>query len=154
MKKVLFVCLGNICRSPIAEGLALKISMEKGLQERVSFDSCGTGAYHIGEQPDPRTIENARKNGVVLSHAARQFDKSDFRVFDYIITMDQANMKNIKMLDQAEAFEDKLFLMRSFDKLNLGADVPDPYFGGEQGFQEVFEILERSVEEFINQKII
>lgn len=153
MKKILFVCLGNICRSPLAEGLANKIAKESGLEQKVVFDSCGTGAYHIGEQPDPRTMANAKSNGLIIKHQARQFDKSDFREFDYILAMDQDNLANIKKIDQTSAFEDKLFLMRDFDSLSPGADVPDPYFGGSEGFQNVYDILERSINEFMNKKL-
>ena len=154
MKKVLFVCLGNICRSPLAEGLAIKLASEMGLNNQVEFDSCGTSNYHIGDQPDKRTIENAEANGLKLNHKARQFDKRDFRDFDFIITMDTANMSNVKKLDQEGQFGDKLYLMREFDTEDKGADVPDPYFGGPKGFQEVYDILERSVKSFIEEKIV
>lgn len=153
MKKVLFVCLGNICRSPLAEGLANKIAKKNGISDKVYFDSCGTSKYHIGEQPDERTIRNAADNGVKLDHKARQFEKKDFRDFDYILAMDSANLSNIKILDQADQFGDKLYLMRDFDPDNPGADVPDPYFGGEQGFQNVYDILERSVNNFIETEL-
>ncbi|QSE97680.1 low molecular weight protein-tyrosine-phosphatase [Fulvivirga lutea] len=153
MEKVLFVCLGNICRSPLAEGLAIKLSKELGVEKKVEFDSCGTSNYHIGEKPDKRTIENAEENGLKLNHKARQFDKADFREFDYIIAMDQANLSNIKKLDQEGQFDDKLYLMREFDNEDKGADVPDPYFGGPKGFQEVYDILERSVQKFLEEKI-
>lgn len=154
MKKVLFVCLGNICRSPLAEGLAKHLVEEKGVSDQFYFDSCGTSKYHIGEQPDERTIDNAVNNGIKLDHQARQFDKRDFRDFDYIIAMDAANLSNIRILDQADQFGDKLYLMRDFDPKNPGADVPDPYFGGEAGFQNVFDILNRSVNNFIDTELI
>ncbi len=152
MSKVLFVCLGNICRSPLAKGLAIKIAEEKGLHERLYFDSCGTSHYHIGGQPDARTVENAKKNGLILNNIARQFGKKDFREFDFILVMDKDNMTNIKKLDQSNEFVEKLFLMRDFDFIEAGGDVPDPYFGGEEGFQEVYEILERSITNFIETK--
>ncbi|MEQ8927690.1 MAG: low molecular weight protein-tyrosine-phosphatase [Fulvivirga sp.] len=152
MEKVLFVCLGNICRSPLAEGLANKLSKELGVSEKVKFDSCGTSNYHIGEQPDKRAIQNAQENGLKLNHKARQFDKADFREFDYIIAMDSANLTNINKLDQEGQFEEKLYLMRQFDDEDKGADVPDPYFGGPEGFQQVYDILERSVKKFLVEK--
>ncbi|MEQ8474979.1 low molecular weight protein-tyrosine-phosphatase [Fulvivirga sp.] len=154
MKKVLFVCLGNICRSPLAEGLAKHLANEKGVSDQFYFDSCGTSRYHIGEQPDDRTLKNAANNGIKLDHQARQFEKKDFRDFEYILAMDAANLSNIKILDQAKQFGDKLYLMRDFDPNNPGADVPDPYFGGEQGFQNVYDILERSVNNFIETELI
>lgn len=153
MVKVLFVCLGNICRSPLAQGLMEKKISEIGLSNFIQVDSCGTSSYHIGQQPDERTLKNALRNGLTLNHQARQLIRKDFRDFDYILAMDQANLDCAKRLDQTHEFAEKLQLMRDFDPLNPGADVPDPYFGGEEGFQHVYDILERSVENFI-QKII
>ncbi|MBL6447236.1 low molecular weight phosphotyrosine protein phosphatase [Fulvivirga sp. 29W222] len=153
MIKVLFVCLGNICRSPLAQGLLEKKIKELGLNDQMEVDSCGTSQYHIGEQPDGRTVQNALKNGIKLEHKARQFSKKDFRVFDYIVAMDSANMECIRRLDQTHEFSDKFMLIRDFDAVDKGADVPDPYFGGEEGFQQVFLILQRSVNEFLNHVI-
>ena len=146
----LFVCLGNICRSPLAHGILLKEINDRNLQNIISVDSCGTSQYHIGEQPDSRTRANAELNGVWLNHQARQFERADFRKFDYILAMDRANYKNVIRLDQTSEFEHKVHLMRDFDPLDKGADVPDPYVGGEQGFQHVFDILDRSVDDFLN----
>lgn len=151
MVKVLFVCLGNICRSPLAQGLMEKKIKEAGLEGEVSVDSCGTSAYHIGEQPDERTVKNALKNGLKLNHQARQFIRKDFREFDYILVMDEANLQCARRMDQTKEFSDKLHLMRDFDPVEKGADVPDPYFGGEEGFQNVYNILERSVSHFLEQ---
>ncbi len=152
MKKVLFVCLGNICRSPLAEGLAIKLAEELGISDQVSFDSCGTGNYHIGELPDSRTRNNAEQNGLKLTSRARQFEKKDFRAFDHILVMDAANLSNIKKIDMTNQFSAKIQLMRDFDPQFKGEDVPDPYFGGEKGFQEVYEILNRSVGQFLREK--
>lgn len=143
MKKVLFVCLGNICRSPLAEGIFRKKVAERGLEQGFKIDSCGTAAYHIGEQPDERSAENALQNGVLLDHKGRQFSKSDFEEFDYIIAMDKSNLSNIQALEKNRA-GCELVLMRNFDDQGINQDVPDPYYGGEKGFQEVFEILDRS----------
>ncbi|UII32985.1 low molecular weight phosphotyrosine protein phosphatase [Fulvivirga ulvae] len=153
MIKVLFVCLGNICRSPLAQGLMEMKIDELGLNDQIKVDSCGTSQYHIGEQPDERTLKNALKNGLKLEHQARQFSRKDFRTFDYIVTMDKANMDCVKRLDQTNEFSDKFMLIRDFDPVDKGADVPDPYFGGEEGFQHVYLILQRSVSEFLNQII-
>ncbi len=154
MKKVLFVCLGNICRSPLAEGLAIKISAELGISDQVTFDSCGTGNYHIGELPDERTRKNAKQNGLELTSQARQFDKKDFREFDYILAMDSANLSNIKKIDMTNQFDKIMGLMRDYDLEFKGQDVPDPYFGGEQGFQEVYNIIERSVRQFLTAEFL
>lgn len=153
MIKVLFVCLGNICRSPLAEGIMRQKIKERNLESQISVDSCGTSKYHIGEQPDPRTVDNAKQHNIHLNHQARQFHKEDFRKFDYILAMDSANMHLIKRLDQTHEFENKLALMRSYDPEQPNSDVPDPYFGGEDGFEEVYKILNRSVDEFLNHLI-
>jgi len=150
MIRVLFVCLGNICRSPMAEGIFKDMIKEKKLEENVFCDSAGTSDWHIGEQPDPRAIENARLNGVELNHAARQFSPDDLLEFDYVLVMDHNNLAIVK--DLAETYPDvnpEIFLTREFDKPQNSLVVPDPYFGGEDGFQEVFEILIQSSRNFL-----
>ena len=148
MKKVLIVCLGNICRSPLAEALFTKHIKEAGLYDKYLADSCGTAAYHNGEQPDSRSRANARENGFDYSHQARQIADEDFREFDLIIPMDISNMKNLEKADSGE--KASIRLMRDFDLGFEGADVPDPYFGGDQGFQQVFEILDRSTKALLD----
>lgn len=145
---VLFVCLGNICRSPLAEGLFKKHVHDAGLGHRFHIDSCGTSNYHIGDQPDPRTRKNAASNGLQLNHQARQLDTSDFSSFHYILAMDESNLDNIKRLDGWENHEN-IHLMRAFDPQGYNKAVPDPYFGGDKGFQEVYEILDRSTFHFL-----
>ena len=148
---MLFVCLGNICRSPLAEGILIHLIKEQGLEEKIAVDSAGTANYHIGERPDPRTIQNAFENGVELPSRARQFSRDDFSRFDYIIPMDSSNRNNIQYLENTESNPSyKIIKMRSFDPQNKNADVPDPYYGGEEGFQNVFEILYRSNQSFLN----
>ncbi|MCE7993292.1 MAG: low molecular weight phosphotyrosine protein phosphatase [Roseivirga sp.] len=142
---VLFVCLGNICRSPLAEGIFRDKVRAAGLEDRFEIDSCGTSAFHIGEQPDPRSRANAEANGVYLDHQARQFVGADFSDFDYILPMDSSNYRNVMRLEPVNA-HGKIVLMREFDDMAKGADVPDPYYGGERGFQNVFDILDRSTE--------
>ena len=146
---VLFVCLGNICRSPLAMSLFKHHVKEKGLQDQFYIDSCGTSHFHIGSEPDERTIENAFKNGLKVSHHARQLARTDLRKFDYILAMDRSNLKNIQLLDNTGEFRDKVFLMRDFDPEEKGTEVPDPYFGGAEGFQNVYEILNRSSKAFL-----
>lgn len=142
-KRILFVCLGNICRSPLAEGLFKKKIHEQDVAHLFEVDSCGTGNYHIGEQPDPRTIKNARQNGVVLEHVCRQLRASDFEYFDHLLVMDQSNYTNTLRVGE-ERYHYKVELMRKYDPRGRHENVPDPWFGGEEGFQEVFEILDRS----------
>tara|TARA_R110000796_G_scaffold252596_1_gene388388 strand:+ start:32097 stop:32582 length:486 start_codon:yes stop_codon:yes gene_type:complete len=151
--KVLFVCLGNICRSPLAEGIFKKKVEEKGLADRFVIDSCGTSNYHIGEQPDRRTIKNALANGVRLNHQGRQFTVQDFNDFDYIVAMDSSNVQNIEKL-RPEGNNKQTLLVRSFDELSMNKNVPDPYYGGENGFQEVFDILDRSIEGLVNHVVL
>lgn len=146
---VLFVCLGNICRSPLAEGIFRDKVRAAGLEDKFQIDSCGTSAFHIGEQPDPRSRANAEENGVHLNHQARQFVVSDFSDFDYILPMDSSNYRNVIRLEPAGA-QGRVVLMREFDSMATGADVPDPYYGGERGFQDVFDILDRSTQALLD----
>jgi len=148
MKKVLFVCLGNICRSPLAEALFNKHVKDAGLQDKYIGDSCGTAAYHTGEQPDGRSRANARENGFDYSHQARQLNTEDFSEFEFIIPMDASNMANIEKASPGGIAS--VQLMRDFDNGFEAAGVPDPYFGGDQGFQDVFEILDRSTKSFLD----
>lgn len=141
--KVLFVCLGNICRSPLAEGIFKKKVRDRGLNDDFEVDSCGTADYHIGQEPDARSAQNAIENDLFLDHIGRQFSTADFEKFDYIIAMDRSNLRDIQALEQNKNGY-QLTLMRSFDSLGINKDVPDPYYGGDEGFQEVFEILDRS----------
>lgn len=156
MIKVLFVCLGNICRSPLAEAIFLRLVKEKGLENVVNCDSAGTSDYHIGEAPDLRTLSNALKNGLKINHSARQFIQADLEQYDYIIAMDQNNLLNINRLKTDLAISsEKVWLMRDFeeDAELKSKDVPDPYFGGDKGFQNVYEILYRSNRNFLTHLI-
>lgn len=150
--KVLFVCLGNICRSPLAEAIFKHKVKARGLDQFIEGDSCGTSNYHIGDSPDPRTITNAGKNGIAIDHCGRQLIVDDLDNFDFILAMDKSNYQNILKLSNGSEFQHKIKLMREFDPKG-GEDVPDPYYGGEKNFQEVYEILDRSIEEFLNQVV-
>lgn len=152
MVRVLFVCLGNICRSPIAQGVFEQLLEERGLSDQVSADSAGTAAYHIGELPDERTRANARSHGIELTHRARQVSAADLQAFDYVITMDKSNYDNVLKLYQTAGGKAKALLqmMRSFDVSPDDVDVPDPYYGGAEGFEHVYQIVRRSAERLID----
>ena len=145
MTRILFVCLGNICRSPLAEAIFNHQIRTRDLAMKIESDSCGTADYHIGMSPDPRTIRNAHKNKIFINHLGRQFHPVDFEKFDLILPMDVSNRSHLFRMQHADQFTSKIKLMRSFDSKDKGADVPDPYHGDESDFQEVFEILNRSV---------
>ena len=136
------MCLGNICRSPTAEGVMLKLVREAALADRFVIDSAGTGAYHTGERADPRSREEALSRGVDLPSIARQFVEEDFDRFDYVIAMDRQNRRNFQTFVRTEADVAKVHLLRSFDTGANEPDVPDPYHGGAQGFARVFDICE------------
>lgn len=140
VESILFVCMGNICRSPLAEGVFLHMLQERGLQDRFTVDSAGTGGWHTGNPPDPRSVAVARKNGIHLPGRARKIHNKDWEKFDLIIVMDDDNLTDC--LD-AGAPPDKIRHLRSFDPAANGSNppVPDPYYGGEDGFDRVFEMV-------------
>lgn len=144
MEKILFVCLGNICRSPLAEGIMLHLKEKKGLN--ATIDSAGTASYHIGEAPDGRTIANAAKNGVDLSALrARQFSVTDFDAFDTIYVMDRNNLRNVLSMAKNDTQKSKVKLL-----LNViseeHSEVPDPYYGSENDFEHVFQMVYKACE--------
>ncbi len=146
--KILFVCLGNICRSPLAEAIFNhKIKVQK-LDHFFESDSCGTGNYHLGGPADSRTTSIALKNKVDINHVVRQLSEDDLIDYDQIIAMDQSNYSNILRIASAKENRHKVRLMRDYDPQGKG-DVPDPYYGTEKDFREVFEILDRSIDQFI-----
>ncbi len=140
--RLLFVCLGNICRSPTAEGIMRKIVEEAGLEEQIVIDSAGTGGWHKGEAPDGRMQEAAKARGYLLDGQARQVKSADFEQFDHIYAMDHSNLSELRKRCPYE-MRDKLHLFRSLDELGKNEDTPDPYYGGSRGFDEVVTIVER-----------
>lgn len=143
MERVLFVCLGNICRSPLAEGVMRHLVEERGLEDRIDVDSAGTGAWHVGEAPDPRSIDVAARNGVSLDgQRARKVRPSDFRDFTRVIAMDGANLRDLRGIAPEDA-PAELHMLRDLDPEGSG-DVPDPYYGGDDGFDRVYEMVHRS----------
>lgn len=146
--RVLALCLGNICRSPVAEEL-LRLELKKaGVQAVV--DSAGTGDWHVGRPADPRSREVARRHGLDLGGRARQLSAADFYEQDIILAMDAQNLADAQRMAPPNA-EAKVRLMRDFDPQAPGQDVPDPYYGGPQGFEQMFTMLERSAREFARQ---
>lgn len=139
--RVVFVCLGNICRSPTAEGVFIDLVRKEGLAHRFAIDSAGTGSWHAGELPHPDTRAEARRRGIELTSRARQFVREDFERFDYILAMDAGNRNNILRIAEADHHRAKVHLFRSFDPASDPEDeVPDPYYEG--GFDRVFDICE------------
>ena len=145
---VLFVCLGNICRSPAAEGAFKDLVKKHRLQSRFNIDSCGTAGYHIGELAHSTTRSVARRHGIILDSRARQFHSKDFSNFDYILAMDHHNYESLEAMTSPDKERGSLHLFRSFDPdiqaANQIPDVPDPYYGGLDGFEEVQTIVWRT----------
>ena len=146
--KILMVCLGNICRSPLAEGI-----LKSKLPDNFFVDSAGTGGWHAGEQPDPRSIAIAKDNGIDISlQRARQFTKNDFKTFDRIYAMDNSNFESILAQSGTQTDSNKVSLILNELYPDENLDVPDPYYGGAQGFKNVYEMLDAACE-CIAQKI-
>jgi protein-tyrosine phosphatase len=141
MTKLLFVCLGNICRSPSAENIMNHLIKQAGLSDRITCDSAGTGGYHIGSPPDNRMALAARKRKIELLGEARQFNRKDFENFDLILAMDRDNYRNILAVDTAGKYKDKVRLMCEFCRSHDLKEVPDPYYGGPEGFDRVIDLL-------------
>jgi protein-tyrosine phosphatase len=137
--------MGNICRSPTAEGVMRRLVEDAGLTDRVEVESAGTGGWHAGEPPDERATIAARRRGVRLEGAARQVGAADFRDFDLLIAMDRANLRELLAAAPDEDAAEKVRLLREFDPASAGApdlDVPDPYYGGDRGFETVLDMVQ------------
>ena len=145
--KILMVCLGNICRSPLAEGI-LKSKIDSN---NIFVDSAGTGHWHIGKKPDPRSIEVAKKHQLdITDQRARQFSKQDFDDFDYIFVMDNSNKKDVLSIARNDSDKEKIYLILNEIFPNENMDVPDPYYGGSEGFQNVYRMLDLSCDSIAN----
>ena len=143
---VLFVCLGNICRSPLAEGVFQHLVEEAGVSDEFEIDSAGTGSWHVGERPDTRAIAVARAHGITLPSRARQVTPEDLDHFDYVIAMDLENVRNLENMAESSRTDVQIHLLREFDPEHTGDEVPDPYYGGASGFEKVFKIVSQSCE--------
>lgn len=146
MVKILFVCMGNICRSPTAEGVFTHIVEQAGMRDRVEIDSAGTHAYHVGESPDARSAQAAARRGIDLSGLqARKVRAEDFAEFDYILAMDRANFANLQAICPPEHRHKLKMFMDYADQLRE-QEVPDPYYGGGNGFEYVLDLVEAASE--------
>jgi low molecular weight protein-tyrosine phosphatase len=152
--RVLFVCLGNICRSPTAEGAMRALVREEGLQDSIELDSAGTGNWHVGSPPDPRAIAAARARGIALEGCAREVRREDFDDFDLVLAMDRSNMRELRRLEPGAQALAKVRLLREFDPASAGAedlDVPDPYHGAAGGFDEVLDLVQAACRGLLEQ---
>jgi protein-tyrosine phosphatase len=145
--KLLFVCLGNICRSPTAEGVMRALVADAGLEEAIHIDSAGTGSWHVGSAPDERATDAARARGLVLEGTARQVQPADFVDFDLLVAMDGENARELGALAEDDEQRAKVRLLREFDPQSPpDLDVPDPYYGGPGGFDEVLDLVQAACE--------
>ena len=156
-RKILFVCLGNICRSPTAEGVFRHFANQQSKLGQLEIDSCGTSAHHLGESPDPRSVRAAKARGYDLSSIrSRKITLSDFAVFDYILAMDNQNLQQIERLaeqaskDIIDGSRAKVSLFLDYDSESSQREVPDPYYGGSQGFDQVIDLIEGASRGLIN----
>jgi len=142
--KLCFVCLGNICRSPTAEGVFQHLVNERDLQPYFEVDSAGTSAYHVGESANSKSQQTAKQHGITLHSKARQFESFDLDYFDLVLAMDQENLTNINRMRNDSTENVEIGMLRDFDPEPGDGEVPDPYYGGIQGFENVFQIVKRS----------
>jgi protein-tyrosine phosphatase len=145
VRRLLFVCLGNIIRSPLAEQLFSELSRQAEVADKYSVDSAGTGDWHSGESPDPRMVETAKQHGLTLGGTARQVRPGDLDSFDLILAMDESNRASLLQLARAPAQHVKIRMLREFDPQRDDLDVPDPWYGGRGDFEQTYQIIERSV---------
>jgi protein-tyrosine phosphatase len=149
--KILFVCMGNICRSPMAEGYFRYLLAQRAEHLNVSIDSAGTHGYHAGHPPDERAQAASSRRGFDISNlAARNVVATDFEIFDYIVAMDQDNIEDLKSKADP-AYHDRIHLFLDYSEAHVGADVPDPYYGGKIGFERVLDLIEMAAEGFLEE---
>ena len=143
--EISFVCLGNICRSPLAQGVFQDLVNQKKLEQKIIVTSAGTGGWHIGDLPDERMRRTAQSKGIQLESRARQFQSADFNRFNLVLAMDHSNLARPEEIAPSNLSPEKLMLFRSFDpECNGNQDVPDPYYGGAKGFEEVYSMVKRT----------
>jgi len=150
MKRVLFVCLGNICRSPMAEAVFAKLVEDRGLVDDFVIDSAGLIDYHEGELADKRMRSHASSRGYYLTHRSRPVEMKDFEFFDYIVGMDNQNRNALMSMARNTEEEAKVLDMASFLRHHQSASIPDPYYGGDRGFENVIDLLEDSCESLLD----
>ena len=151
MKKLLFVCLGNICRSPAAEGITDKILSARGLHSKYQLDSAGTSAYHEGAPADGRMMAAANERGYSLTSRSRPVRMSDFDDFDYLLAMDENNFRDLQDLAKTDEHSKKVILITDYCKIHDRRGIPDPYYGAADGFNYVIDLLEDACGELISQ---
>ena len=143
--KISFVCLGNICRSPLAQGVFQDLVNREKINQKIFVSSAGTGNWHIGNLPDERMRQTAQSKGIQLVSRAQQFQSKDFNRFNLVLAMDHSNLVRLSEIAPSTLPSDKLMLFRSFDpESNEDQDVPDPYYGGAKGFEEVYSMIKRT----------
>ncbi len=155
VKKILFVCLGNICRSPAAEGIFKKKIKDRELENLFVVDSAGTGGWHVGNLADRRMREAALSRGIELTSRSRKIDHNDLYEFDHILVMDKDNLNAVKSLikDNTYPINSKIKLILSYSKKSQFDEVPDPYYGGQNGFENVLDLLDDAIDELIDSLI-
>jgi len=155
VKKILFVCLGNICRSPAAEGIFKKKIKDRELENLFVVDSAGTGGWHVGNLADRRMREVALSRGIELTSRSRKIDYNDLYEFDHILVMDKDNLNAVKSLikDNTYPINSKIKLILSYSKKSQLDEVPDPYYGGQNGFENVLDLLDDAIDELIDSLI-
>lgn len=151
MTKILFICLGNICRSPMAEAIMRKLVEDRGLSSEYEIDSAGLIGYHEGEGADPRMKAHARRHGYILTHRSRPVRAIDFELFDLIVSMDDSNWDRLHRLAPSLEAEEKIVRMTDYCQTHVIDHVPDPYYGGAQGFENVIDILEDACAGLLNE---
>ena len=155
VKKILFVCLGNICRSPAAEGIFNQKIKERDLENFFMVDSAGTGGWHVGNLPDQRMRKTALSRGIELNSRARQIDENDLYEFDHILVMDKDNLHDVKSLikDKEDKVNSKIKLILNYSTDSQLDEVPDPYYGGQNGFEKVLDLLDNAIDGLIDSLI-